>query len=226
MAVSAWLTSSWRSRASRRRSSSWARMASVPERRRSSSMRSSSRLKERDSLSISSTGSPSSGSWWLAGSAGSMPSIRLIRRSSGAKRRWSIHRFTHSVRTIASARIRNDQRWSETVRSRPAARLAANSVRATSTTLAATTWPMSESSRRVIEGLSWIGTGPPAKNGVSTPYRQRLPEDETPGEASSRWNCQGLPHNLGLGLPPGRPKGRPGCRSGASCHPAPWRYTF
>ena len=59
MAVSAWFTSSWRSRASRRRSSSCARMASVPERRRSSSMRSSRRLKELESLSISSTGSES-----------------------------------------------------------------------------------------------------------------------------------------------------------------------
>ena len=48
IAVSAWFTSSWRSRASRRRSSSCARMTSVPERRRSSSMRSSRRLKELD----------------------------------------------------------------------------------------------------------------------------------------------------------------------------------
>ena len=67
-----------------------------------------------ESLSISSTGSESS-SWWLEGSAGSMLSMRVIRRSSGAKRRWSIQRFTHSVRTIASARIRNDQRWSSIV---------------------------------------------------------------------------------------------------------------
>jgi hypothetical protein len=49
--------------------------------------------------------------------------------------------------------MRNDQRWSETERSRPAARLAANSVSATRTTFAATTWPIRESSRRVIEGL-------------------------------------------------------------------------
>ena len=35
-----------------------------------------------------------------------------IRRSSGRKRRWSIHRFVQSVSTIASARIRNSQRWS------------------------------------------------------------------------------------------------------------------
>jgi hypothetical protein len=115
-------------------------------------MRSSSPWKELARRSISSTGlvrRSSSG----VGSAGSIASICAISVSSGLKRRWSIHRFVHSVSTIASARIMKSQRWSLAPRSRPAATLAASSVNANSTTFAATIWPMRESSRRVILGL-------------------------------------------------------------------------
>ncbi len=225
MAVSAWFTSSWRSRASRRRSSSWARIASVPERRRSSSIRWSRPLKERDSLSISSTGSWS-GRWWLDGSAGSMPSIRLISRSSGANRRWSIHRFTHSVSTIASARIRNVQRWSETVRSRPAARLAANSVSATSTTFAATTWPMRESSRRVIEGLSMCRNTVRGEKWGLHPISARTAKDETLGEASSRWNLPRASAQFRSGSSAGASERAPRLSSGGPRVPVEPRYPF
>ena len=102
---------------------------------------------------------------------GSIDSISSIRRSSGRKRRWSIHRFVHSVSTIASAMIMNSQRSLVEPRSSPAATLAASSVSANSTTLAATIWPMRESSRRVIRGLSIDRNAPIRRNGVSTPYR-------------------------------------------------------
>ena len=205
IAVSAWLTSSCRSRASRRRSSSCARMASCPERRRSSSIRFSSPLKDCERRSISSTGSRSKVSSG-DGAAGSIASIRSIRRSSGRKRRCSIQRLVHKVRTIASARIRNCQRWSEIVRSSPAARLAPNRVRATSTTFAPP--PGRLGSRRGGSSYVWIGMRLWGTNGVFTPYRQEPPATKIvvrlqPG----RRNCRSeLPqqNNLGLGLPPGR----------------------
>ena len=152
IAVRAWFTSSWRSRARRRRSSSWARITSCPERRRSCSTRSSRRRNESARRLISSAGFPG-GSSSETGFEGSACSMRSMRRSSGRKRRWSIHMFTQRVSMIARASTRNCQRWWSTFRSRPATSAAARSVRATSSTLAATTWPMSESSRRVILGL-------------------------------------------------------------------------
>src|SRR4051812_1534307 len=48
------------------------------------------------------------------------------------------------------------------------------------------------------------------------PISARFPKDETPGEASSRWNCRGLPHNLGLGLCRGVRKGAPAFVRGRS----------
>ena len=182
IAVRAWFTSSCRSRARRRRSSSCARIASAPERRRSSSMRSSRRRKECVRRSISSTGSGSP-SENVAGSAGSIVSIRSIRCSSGRKRRCSIQRLTQSVSMIESARIKNDQRWSATVRSSPAARLAAKSVIATSTTFAATTWPMRESSRRIILGLCMDRKTPTWDKWGHHPISAGGGNDETPGEA-------------------------------------------
>ena len=62
--------------------------------------------------------------------------------------------FTQKVRTITSPSTMNCQRWSPTERSRPATTLAANRVRVTRTTLAATTWPIRESPRLShLEGL-------------------------------------------------------------------------
>ena len=90
--VSDWFTSSWRSRATRARSSSWARSAAEPARRRSASSR---RIIRRKASSIRSTSSVSPTPSIEAGRSGpgrlrSTFSISSIRSSSGAKRRrWS-----------------------------------------------------------------------------------------------------------------------------------------
>jgi serine/threonine protein kinase len=92
----------------------------------------------------------------------------------------------------------------ETPAAAPGAAVAANRVSATSTTFAATIWPMRESSRRVIRRLSMIGFDPSGTNGVSTPYRQLAPATKLPVRLQAGPPAIGASVQLGLGLPPGR----------------------
>ena len=203
IAVSAWLTSSCRSRATRRRSSSCARSTRCDERRRSVSTRSSRRLKERPRRSISFTGSPAS--WTLAGAAGSMRSIRSIRCSSGAKRCWSIHRFTQKVRTSTSARIRSWPALSPP-RAVEAGHEAGRDQR--------------QGDQHHVGGHHLADQGVAAAsfrggnrmNGVCTPYRQEAPWTTLLTEAFCRAGPGGLLQQ-GLGSSSGAPTGRPACRS-------------
>ena len=176
IAVSAWFTSSWRSRASRRRSSSCARMASVPERRRSSSMRSSRPLKELDEpvdlLDRVRVGE------LVAGRLGGVDPLDPLDQALERREAALEHPQVHAQRE--HDREREDQELPALVgdgRGRgPAARLAANSVRATSTTFAATIWPMRESSRRVIEGLFMDRNRPRGDKWGLHPISARAPE--------------------------------------------------
>src|SRR5439155_1012392 len=103
MAVSAWFTSSCGSRATRLRSSSWARRTSRPLRRRSASMRWRRRLKVMERRCTSSISPPAGGSSKLAKSAGSSDSSRSISSSSGEKRRRTIMMLASSASMIAMA---------------------------------------------------------------------------------------------------------------------------
>ena len=214
--MSDWFTSSCRSRATRRRSSSCARSTSLLDRRRSSSTRSSKVRKDWASLSISSTGSPAS--WKVEGSDGSIISIRSIRCSRGANRRWSIHRFTQKESTITRARTRNCQRSSEEW-STAETMAAVTTVRVTRPR-----WrprPGRSENRDVVSfGVShgeripcWCG-----KDGLHTPYRQKglsaHTVDRGTGLRSPQASAEGF-WTVGLGCKKdrqrtGRPRGRPG----------------
>ena len=158
IAVSAWFTSSWRSRASRRRSSSWARSTSRPLRRRSSSIRDEHAAERAASRPTSSASCGSVGSVELAGRGGSIASIVARSAARAAmKRRRSIIMFTSRTRMIVSASSANERRSSWSFRLRFAAALAANSVATTSRTLTATTWPASE--EVCVRGFMRASTG-------------------------------------------------------------------
>ena len=125
-AVSDWLTSSCRSRAMRLRSSSWAPMHQLPERRRSFSSRSSMRLKlaaSRYDVGRDARPCRVSSSRRRPGRERSTRSIIASSRSRGSKRRRRSSVLSRNVSTNASARTRNCQRWSAIERSNPAARI-------------------------------------------------------------------------------------------------------
>ena len=102
-AVSDWLTSSWRSRATRARSSSWAASAALEVRRRSASRRSSIRRKRGSSRSTSS-GPPAvrrgEAGWRPGGTGRRAPSRRPASRAA-RKRRWSMITLTRIVSATA-----------------------------------------------------------------------------------------------------------------------------
>ncbi len=105
--VSDWLTSSWRSRATRARSSSWACSAAEPARRRSASSR---RIIRRKASSIRSTSSVSPTPSIEAGEGGaglerSTFSISSIRSSSGRSRRRSRVSASISATTTSASPI-------------------------------------------------------------------------------------------------------------------------
>ena len=107
-----------------------------------------------------------------AGSEGSTCSMRSIRRSSGRKRRWSIHMFTQRVSMIARASTRNCQRSlvHRGGRGRPRGS-AARSVRATSTHIGG----HDLADERIVAaghpGSRCRSEVPMGTNGVVTPYR-------------------------------------------------------
>ena len=195
--MSAWLTSSWRSRARRRRSSSWARMASCP---------SGALLLDALEQAVEGARQPVD----LLDGVGAAQLERRARRGRSTRSRRSGARAagtgagastgscTASGRS--SAMIMNSQRSLVEPRSSPAATLAASSVSANSTTLAATIWPMRESSRRVMRGLSIDPTPIREKWGLH-PISARATA-ETVGEASIRQECcpGASAEKLGLGL--------------------------
>ena len=101
--VSDWLTSSWRSRATRARSSSCACSAALAVRRRSASRRSSIRRNASSRRSTSSVPEPRSArppSSTRIASGRRAPSRRPA-RSRGSNRRWSMNRLTRTVSATA-----------------------------------------------------------------------------------------------------------------------------
>ena len=109
MAVSAWFTSSCRSRARRRRSSSWARSTSRPLRRRSASMRCEQPAEGAAQAVDLLASRRRVGSSKLSHVRGSIASSRSISSSSGEKRRRSIMMFASSASMIDIASSAN---WS------------------------------------------------------------------------------------------------------------------